>query len=90
MDRRDQKKLTQHVGRLVVETPIEPVVQYLIEKGALTSELAVDILFQNTEKIKVLQLIHTLSRRGPHAFRIFVDALRTFDCEELARVLECN
>ncbi|VDI57824.1 Hypothetical predicted protein [Mytilus galloprovincialis] len=90
MDRRDQKKLIRNLGRLVAETPTDPVVQYLVDKNILTSELAEDILYQNTSRNKIGQLVFTLARRGPKAFGGFVEALRFNDCEELAEALKCN
>ncbi|VDI51054.1 Hypothetical predicted protein [Mytilus galloprovincialis] len=63
MDRRDQKKLIRNLGRLVAETPTDPVVQYLVDKNILTSELAEDILYQNTSRNKIGQLVFTLARR---------------------------
>ena len=88
MDARDKKKLTKNFVRLVAETPAEPVVKYLVDKCILSDDNAEDILYQNTEKNKVRQLLLTLIRRGPKAYSTFVEALRLSDCISLADILE--
>ena len=49
-----------------------------------------EIVFQNTEKNKVRQLLMTLLRRGHIALTTFGEALRDSDCEELADLLVCE
>ena len=90
MDARDKKKLNKNVVRSMVETPAESVADYLRQSGILTDELWEDVVYQNTEKNKVRQLLMILVRRGPKAFSTFVEALRSSDCEDLADLLECN
>ena len=90
MNARDRKKLTKNYVRLVAETPADSVADHLRQSGILTDELWEDIVYQNTEKNKVRQLISTLLRRGPEAFSTFVEALRAADCEELAERLQCS
>ena len=87
MNRRDQKTLTRNFVRLVADTPVQPVVKYLEQKRILLDEHVEDILYQNTEKNKVRQLLMILVRRGPKAFSNFVEALRLNDCEPLAELL---
>jgi hypothetical protein len=87
MDARDKKKLFKNFVRLVTETPVDPVVRHLVEKSILNDEQAEDILYQNTAKNKVRQLLMILVIRGLRAFSTFVEALRL---EELADRLECN
>jgi caspase 2 len=90
MDARDKKKLTKNFVRLVAETPAESVSDYLRQSRILTDELWEDVVYQNTEKNKVRQLLMILVRRGPKAFSTFVEALPSSDCENLADLLECN
>jgi len=87
MDAGDKKKLTKNFVRLVAETPVEEVVPYLQEKRILSDEHVEDILYQNTEKNKVRQLLMILIRRGPKAFPTFVEALRLTDCISLVELL---
>ena len=87
MSIRDKKTLTGNFVRLVAETPVQPVVRYLQEKRILSDEHVEDILYQNTEKNKVRQLLIILVRRGPKAFNTFVEALRSSDCDTLAELL---
>ena len=68
MDTRDKKKLFKNFVRLVTETPVDPVVRHLVEKRILNDEQAEDILYQNTVKNKVRQLLMILVRRGPRLF----------------------
>ena len=68
MDTRDKKKLFKNFVRLVTETPVVPVVRHLVEKRILNDEQAEDILYQNTVKNKVRQLLMILVRRGPRLF----------------------
>ena len=89
MDARDKRKLIKNFVRLVAETPVEEVVPYLREKRILSGDHAEEILYQNTEKNKVRQLLFTLIRRGPNAFSAFVEALRSSDCTSLVELLEC-
>lgn len=84
----DKKKLTKNFVRLVAETPVEEVIPYLQEKRILSIEHVEDILYQNTEKNKVRQLLMTLIRRGPKAFPTFVEALRLTDSNSLVELLE--
>jgi len=74
----------------MVETPAKSVADYLRQSRILTDELWEDVVYQNTEKNKVGQLLMILVRRGPKAFSTFVEALRSSDCEDLADLLECN
>ena len=48
----------------MAETPVEEVVPYVQEKRNISVEKAEDLLYQNTEKNKVRQLIITLVRKG--------------------------
>jgi hypothetical protein len=80
MNRLHTKTLTRNFTRLVAETPVQPVVMYLEEKRI--------IIYQNTDKNKVQQLLTILVRSGPRAFPIFVEALRSIDCDSLADLLE--
>jgi len=66
------------------------VVRYLVEKRILNDEQAENILYQNTAKNKVRQLLMILVRRGPRAFSAFVEALRLEEFEGLADRLECK
>lgn len=84
----DKKKLTKNFVRLVAETPVEEVIPYLQEKRILSIEHVEDILYQNTEKNKVRQLLMTLIRRGPKAFPTVVEALRLTDSNSLVELLE--
>jgi hypothetical protein len=68
----------------VAETPVQPVVKYLEEKRIISDEHAEDIIYQNTDKNKVQQLLTILVRSGPKAFPTFVEALRSIDCDSLA------
>lgn len=90
MDARDKKKLTKNFVRLVAETPVETVVDYLMQSRIFDDELTENILYQNTEKNKSRQLLMILMRRIPKAFSTFVEALRRSDCNDLADRLECN
>jgi hypothetical protein len=90
MDARDKKKLFKNFVRLVTETPVDPVVKHLVEKSILNDEQAEDILYQNTTKNKVRQLLMIIVGRGPRAFSAFVEALRLEEFEDLADRLECN
>ena len=71
MDTRDKKKLFKNFVRLVTETPVDPVVRHLVEKHILNDEQAEDILYQNTAKNKVRQLLMILVRRGPGLFTLW-------------------
>lgn len=88
MNRQHQKTLIRNFTRLVSEIPVQPVVKYLEEKRVISGEHAEDILYQNTEKNKVRQLLAILVRRGPQAFITFGEALRSSDCDSLANLLE--
>ena len=90
MDAGDKKKLTKNFVRLVAETPFEEVAPCLQEKRILSDEQAEDIIYQNTAKNKVRQLLMILVRRGPQAFSTFVEALRLEMFEDLAGRLECD
>jgi hypothetical protein len=68
MDAGDKKRLFNNFVRLVAETPVDPVVRHLVEKRILNEEQAEDILFRNTAKNKVRQLLMILVRRGPRLF----------------------
>lgn len=50
MDARNKKKLTKNFVRLVAETPVKTVVDYLRQSLILNDELTEDIMYQNTEK----------------------------------------
>ena len=87
MDTRDEKKLFNNFVGLLTETPVNPVLRHLVEKRVLNAEQAEDILYQNTPKNKVRQLLMILVRRGPRAFSAFVEALRLEESEDLANRL---
>ena len=74
----------------MTETPVDPVVRYLVEKRILNDEQAEDILCQNMAKNKVRQLLMILVRRGPRAFSAVVEALRLEGFEDLADRFECD
>ena len=84
MNRLHKTTLTRNFTRLVAETPDQPVVKYLEEKRIISDEHAEDIIYQNTDKNKVQQLLTILVRSGPKAFPTFVEALRSIDCDSLA------
>ncbi|CAC5414465.1 unnamed protein product [Mytilus coruscus] len=84
MDARDKKKLTKNFVRLEAETPVETVVDYLMQSHILNDELTEDILYQNTERNKARQMLMVLMSRGPKAFSTFAVALRRSDCKDLA------
>lgn len=88
MNRLHKTTLTRNFTRLVTETPDQPVVKYLEEKRIISDEHAEDIIYQNTNKSKVQQLLTILVRSGPKAFPTFVEALRSIDCDSLADLLE--
>ena len=88
MNRLHKTTLTRNFTRLVAETPDQPVVKYLEEKRIISDEHAEDIIYQNTDKSKVQQLLTILVRSGPKAFPTFVEALRSIDCDSLADLLE--
>lgn len=88
MNAREKRILTKHFLPLVTETPVEEIVPYLQEKGVFSNEHAEDILFQNTQKNKVYQLLTILMRRRPSAYRVFIEALRSSDCSSLVALLE--
>ena len=90
MERRDEKALTRNFKRLVDETPVQLVTQYLHQQGILSSEHVEEILTQNTEKNRARTLISTLTRRGPKAFSCFVEALKKAGHNSLAERLECD
>lgn len=89
MNARDRKKLIKHYVVLVAETPAEDVADHLKQSGILTDELWEEIVYQNTEKNKVRQLLKTLVRGGPKAYDIFIEALRLNECHTLVQLLEC-
>ena len=80
MDTRDKKKLFKNFVRLVTETPVDAVV----EKRIFNDEQAEDILYQNTTKNKVRQMLMIPLRRWPRDFSAFVEALRLEELEDLA------
>ena len=90
MDTRGKKKLFKDFVRLVIETSVDPAVRHLVEKRIFNDEQAEYILYQNTPKNKVRQLLMILVRRGPRAFSTFVEALRLEEFEDLADRLECD
>ena len=90
MATRDKQKLFKDFVPLLAETPVDPVIRHLVKKRILNDEQAEDILYQNTAKNKVRQLLMILVRRGPRAFSTFVEALRLEEFEDLADRLECD
>ncbi|VDI40852.1 Hypothetical predicted protein [Mytilus galloprovincialis] len=88
MNAREKRILAKHFLPLVTETPVEEIVSYLQEERILSNDHVEDILYQNTQKNKVYQLLTILMRRRPSAFRAFIEALRSSDCTSLLTLLE--
>ncbi|XP_076825776.1 caspase-2-like [Clavelina lepadiformis] len=88
MEHRNKNTLKKHRVQLAKELISEEVLQVLIANGILNDVMFDKIASRATNFDKNVELLSTLTKRGPEAFRTFVDALMSTDQHHLALLLQ--
>ncbi|CAC5417748.1 CASP2 [Mytilus coruscus] len=83
MDKKDKRTLLQCRTKLVEDLDVQPVLDHLFEAGILTADQVERISGNDTSARKNRALIDILPRRGPTAFKCFLESLINSDQSHL-------
>lgn len=75
MDEKDKRSLVQCRTKLIRDLEVNPVLLQLFEAGILTADQVEKISCNDTSGRKNRALIDILPKRGPTAFKFFLEAL---------------